>query len=44
MIMLIMCGWTIKEEQWLGLAAAIIVLFIEIRSVVHIVKGLGSSQ
>jgi len=42
-IMLILFGWTIKEEQWLGLAAAIIVLLIEIRSVVHIVKGLGSS-
>jgi hypothetical protein len=30
---LIMCGWCVAEREWLGLAAGIVVVFIEVRSI-----------
>ena len=32
-ILLILCGWTIKEKEWIGLVFAIIVLVVELRSI-----------
>lgn len=32
-IILILCGWTIAEKQWLGLAFGIAVLYVEARSI-----------
>jgi hypothetical protein len=30
---LIVCGWCVAEREWLGLAAGIVVVFIEVRSI-----------
>jgi hypothetical protein len=32
-IALILCGWTIAEREWLGLAAGILVVYFEVRSI-----------
>lgn len=32
-IALIVCGWTIAEREWLGLAAGILVVYFEVRSI-----------
>jgi hypothetical protein len=32
-IALILCGWTIAEKEWLGLAAGIVVVYFEVRSI-----------
>jgi hypothetical protein len=30
---LIVCGWTVAEREWLGLAAGIVVVYFEVRSI-----------
>lgn len=32
-IALILCGWTIAEREWLGLAAGILTVYFEVRSI-----------
>jgi len=32
-IALILCGWTVAEREWLGLAAGILVVYFEVRSI-----------
>jgi hypothetical protein len=32
-IALVLCGWTIAEREWLGLAAGILVVYFEVRSI-----------
>jgi hypothetical protein len=32
-VALIVCGWTVAEREWLGLAAGLIVVFFEVRSI-----------
>jgi len=32
-IALIVCGWTVAEREWLGLAAGIVVVYFEVRSI-----------
>ena len=32
-IVLIMCGWSVAQKEWLGLVAGIVVLFLEMRSI-----------
>ena len=44
LIMRIVCVWTIKEREWVGLAAAVVILIIEVRSIRHIFGTLGSSH
>jgi hypothetical protein len=34
-IVLIMCGWAVGEKEWLGLAAGVVVLYLEVRSIRH---------
>jgi hypothetical protein len=31
-IVLIMCGWAVAEKEWLGLAAGVVVFYLEVRS------------
>jgi hypothetical protein len=38
-IALILCGWTIAERQWLGLAAGILVVCFEVRSAMRSTLG-----
>jgi hypothetical protein len=40
-IIVMLCGWTIAEKQWLGLAFAIAVLFVEARSIKRIYAARG---
>jgi hypothetical protein len=42
-ILLIMSVWTIKQEPWIGLASAVVVLCIELQSIHHIF-GTGGTQ
>jgi hypothetical protein len=44
LIMLITCDWTIKEREWVGLAAAVVILIFEVRSIRGIFGILGSSH
>lgn len=32
-IALIVCGWTVAKREWVGLAAVIVVLYAEVRSI-----------
>ena len=32
-ILLVMCGWTIAEKEWLGLVTGVAVLYWEMRSI-----------
>ena len=44
LIILTLCIWTIKEKEWVGVAAAVVILIIEVRSIRRIVGTLGSSH
>ena len=33
LIVLVLCGWAVAEREWLGLAFAIAVLYVEARSI-----------
>jgi O-antigen/teichoic acid export membrane protein len=33
LVVLVLCGWAIADHEWIGLAVAIVVLFIEVRSI-----------
>jgi hypothetical protein len=35
----IMCSWCVAEREWLGLAAGIVVVFIEVRSIRRFAVG-----
>ena len=32
-ILLILCGWAIKEKEWVGLVFAVVVFVVELRSI-----------
>jgi hypothetical protein len=32
-IVLIVCGWTIAEREWLGLAAGMLTVYFEVQSI-----------
>jgi hypothetical protein len=33
LIVLVLCGWAVAEKEWLGLAGAIVVVYVEVRSI-----------
>jgi hypothetical protein len=33
LILLVLCGWAVAEQEWLGLAVAIVILYVELRSI-----------
>ncbi len=35
-IILIVCGWAVVEKEWVGLAFALVVLYMEVRSIKRI--------
>lgn len=39
LIILILCGWMIKEGEWLGLGAALGVLYLEVRTIRRILAA-----
>jgi hypothetical protein len=39
LVVLVLCGWAVVEKEWLGLAFAIVVLYVETRSIRRIWKS-----